>query len=109
MRIDIYLEMRNQKEYYGDFVETLDKHTIQVKAQFVEAMDMCHRILTRDNFIENIIMYSKFTIYYANLLEEKGDLRNAVQTLRSSIQKVLEYREERMKQTLDSEASVTTS
>lgn len=109
MRIDVYVEMRNQKEYYGEFVELLDKHTIHVKTQFVEAMDMCHRILTRDNYIENIILYSKFSVYYANLLEEKGDLRNAVQTLRSSIQKVVEYREERMKATLDSEASVCTS
>jgi hypothetical protein len=109
MRIDVYVEMRNQKEYYGDFVETLDKHTISVKSQFVDAMDMCHRILTRDHFIENITMYSKFSIYYANLLEEKGDLRTAVQTLRSSIQKCVEYREERMKSTLDSEAAVQTS
>lgn len=70
---------------------------------------MIHRILTRDNYIENIIMYSKFSVYYANLLEEKGDLRNAVQTLRASIQKVIEYREERMKATLDSEDSVATS
>jgi hypothetical protein len=77
--------MRNQKEYFGEFVDLLDKHVITVKTQFVEAMDMIHRILTRDNYIENIIMYSKFSVYYANLLEEKGDLRNAVQTLRASI------------------------
>jgi len=84
-RIDVYVEMRNQKEYYGDFVDLLDRHVISVKQQFVESMDMIHRILTRDSYVENIIMYSKFSVYYANLLEEKGDLRNAVQTLRSSI------------------------
>ena len=78
MRIDVYVEMRNQKEYYGDFVDLLDKHTINVKNQFLESVDMIHRILTRDSYIENIIMYSKFSVYFANLLEEKGDLRQAV-------------------------------
>lgn len=78
MRIDVYVEMRNQKEYHGEFVDLLDKHTIHVKSQFVEAMDMIHRVLTRENYIENIILYSKFSIYYSNLLEEKGDLRSAV-------------------------------
>ena len=109
MRIDVYVEMRNQKEYYGDFVDLLDKHVIACKTLFAEVMDMIHRVFTRDNFIENIILFAKFSVYYANLLEEKGDLRMAVQTLRSSIQKVVEYREERMKTTLDSEDSVTTS
>lgn len=101
--------MRNQKEYYGDFVDACDKHVITVKTHFVETMDMIHRIFARDTYIENIIMFSKFTVYFANLLEEKGDLRHAVQTLRSSLQKVVEYREERMKATLDSEDSVVTS
>ena len=78
MRIDVYVEMRNQKEYYGDFVDLLDKHTINVKNQFLESFDMIHRILTRDSYIENIIMYSKFSVYFANSLEEKGDLRQAV-------------------------------
>lgn len=64
--------MRNQKEYYGDFVDLLDRHVISVKQQFVESMDMIHRILTRDSYVENIIMYSKFSVYYANLLEEKA-------------------------------------
>lgn len=31
MRIDVYVEMRNQKEYYGDFVDLLDKHTVHIK------------------------------------------------------------------------------
>ena len=70
--------MRNQKEYNGEFVDTLDKHVIHAKNSFIEPMDMIHRIFTRDNYIENIIMYAKFSVYYANLLEEKGDLRNSV-------------------------------
>jgi hypothetical protein len=37
------------------------------------------------------------SIYYANLLEDKGDQRNAVQVIRQTIQKLVEYREERMK------------
>lgn len=32
MRIDVYVEMRNQKEFHGEFVDLLDKHTIHVKA-----------------------------------------------------------------------------
>ena len=45
-------------------------------------------------------MYTKFSIYYANLLEETGDFRNAVQSLRATLGKLVEYREERMKATL---------
>ena len=55
------------------------------------------RILTRIPFVEDMIMYCKFTIYLANLLEETGEFRNAVQVIRSAIGKVVEYREERMK------------
>ena len=54
-------------------------------------------------------MYSKFSIYYANLLEETGDFRNAVQGLRATLGKLTEYREERLKACLDSGAAVTTA
>ncbi len=70
---------------------------------------MIHRILTRASFIENLTLYTKFSIYYANLLEDKGDYRSAVQVIRQTISKLIEYREEKLKATLDSEDSVTTS
>ena len=89
--------MRNQKEYYGEFVQLLDSHTILVKSKFVEACDTIHRILARASFIENIILFTKFSIYYANLLEDKGDFRGAVQVIRQTIQKLVEYREEKLK------------
>lgn len=104
-KIDQYVEMRNQKEFFGEFVDALDEHVIRVKNQFVEAFNVIHRILTRESFVSNIIMYTKFSIYYSNLLEETGDFRNAVQSLRSTLGKLTEYREERMKATLDSGAS----
>lgn len=75
-RIDVYVEMR--KEQYSDFVGLMDKHVLMTKSVFVEAMDMVHRVLTRDTFIENIIMFSKFSVYFANLQEERGDFRAAV-------------------------------
>lgn len=75
----------------------------------VEACDIIHRILSRASFIENIILYNKFSIYYANLLEDKGDFRSAVQVIRQSIQKLIEYREEKLKASLDQGDSVTTS
>jgi len=56
----------------------LDKHAVSIKAKFLDAFNVIHRILTRETFIENIILYSKFSIYYSNLLEENGDFRNAV-------------------------------
>ena len=68
-----------------------------MKAKFVEASDVIHRILTRSSFVENIILYVKFSIYYANLLEDKGDFRGAVQVIRQTIQKLVEYREEKLK------------
>ncbi len=68
-----------------------------------------HRILTRMNFVEDMIMYSKFAVYLANFQEELGEFRNAVQTLRSAIGKVVEFREERLKQCLDSKENIRTS
>ena len=77
-KIEQYVEMRNQKEFFGEFVDALDEHVIRVKTQFVEAFNVIHRVLTRESFVGNIIMYVKFSIYYANLLEETGDFRNGV-------------------------------
>lgn len=77
-RIDIYVEMRNQKEYFGELVDQLDEHVIQIKTQFVEVFNVIHRIMTRESFVDNIIQYSKFSIYYAGLLEETGDFRSSV-------------------------------
>lgn len=54
-------------------------------------------------------MYSKFSIYFSNLLEESGDFRNAVQSLRTAISKIVEYREERMKATSDTADSPNTT
>jgi len=61
------------------------------------------------NFVEDMIMYSKFAIYLASLQEELGEFRNAVQTLRAAIGKIVEYREERLKHSLDSKENIKTS
>ena len=55
-RIDVYIEMRNQKEFFGELVDQLDEHVIKVKNFFVEAFNVLHRIMTRDTFVNNIIM-----------------------------------------------------
>lgn len=54
-------------------------------------------------------MYTKISIYLSNLLEESGEFRIAVQAIRSSIGKVVEYREERLKASLDGKDNVRTS
>jgi hypothetical protein len=77
-RIDVYTEMRSQKEYSTEFVEAMDELVIQTKQSFAESFNMMHRILTRMNFVDDMIMYSKFSIYLSNLLEECGDFRTAV-------------------------------
>jgi hypothetical protein len=51
-----------------------------------------------------MVMYCKCSIYLASLQEEVGEFRNAVQALRSALGKVVEFREERMKRALDSNA-----
>lgn len=107
--IDNYVEVRNQKEFFSEFVDTVDEHVIKVKNQFVDMFNVIHRILSRELFVDNIVMYVKFSIYFANLLEETGDFRNAVQCLRTAISKVVEYREERMKGTIDSADSPSTT
>ena len=101
-KIDLYTEMRHQREYPLDFMQNLDELIIQVKNNFCEAFIIMHRTLTRMTFVEDMIMYSKFAIYLASLQEDLGEFRSAVQTLRAAIGKIVEYREERMKQCLDS-------
>ena len=87
----------------------MDELLIQVKNNFCEAFNIMHRILTRMNFIEDMIMYSKFAIYLANFQEELGEFRSAVQTVRSALGKITEYREERLKQSLDSKENIRTT
>jgi hypothetical protein len=50
-RIDIYTEMRGQKEYYGEFVDNIDEFVLRTKHDFSETMNVIQRILTRRNFI----------------------------------------------------------
>lgn len=38
-----------------------------VKSQLTEAFNVNHRILTRMNFVEDMIMYCKFSVYLSNL------------------------------------------
>jgi hypothetical protein len=76
--IDNYIEVRNQKEFQSEYVDTVDEHVIKVKNQFLDMFNVINRVLSRELFCDNIIMYVKFSIYFANLLEETGDFRNAV-------------------------------
>lgn len=103
-KVDVYIEMRGQKEYFGEFVDSIDEAVIRVRRDFVETFNVMHRILTRMDFVPDMVMYCKFSIYLASLQEEVGEFRNAVQALRSALGKVVEFREERMKRTLDSDA-----
>jgi hypothetical protein len=76
--IDNYVEVRNQREFYTEFVDLVDEHVIKVRNQFLEMFNVIHRILSRELFVDNIVMYVKFSVYFSNLLEETGDFRNAV-------------------------------
>lgn len=58
-------------------------------------------MLTRLDFISDMIFYCKISVYLSNMLEDCGEFRNAVQILRSSLGKVTEYREEKMKSRID--------
>jgi uncharacterized beta-barrel protein YwiB (DUF1934 family) len=62
--------MRHQREYPIDFITNMDELIIQVKNNFCEAFNIMHRILTRMNFVEDMIMYSKFAIYLGSLQED---------------------------------------
>ena len=59
-------------------MELMDEQLIQIKHHFVEAFNVMHRILTRMNFVEDTVMYTKFAIYLSNFQEELGEFRNAV-------------------------------
>jgi len=90
-------------------VATIDELVFKAKASLIDAFSVIHRILTRLPFLEDMIFYSKVTIRFCQLLEESGDFRTAVQSLRSAVGKVVEYREERLKKTPDFKACPATS
>ena len=46
-------------------------------------------------------LYLKFSVYLSTMQEEAGEFRAAVQTLRASLGKLVEFREERLKLSLD--------
>ena len=103
-KIDTYIEMRGQKEYFGEFVDTIDEAVTRVRHDFVGTLNVMHRILTRMDFVQDMVAYCKCSVYLASLQEQVGEFRNAVQALRSTLGKVVEFREERMKRSLDSDA-----
>lgn len=105
LKMDVYVEMRNQKEYFGEFVDSLDETVLRLRRAFVQAFDVMHRVFTRMEYVPDIVMYCKFSVYLASLQEDVGEFRNAVQALRAALGKVVEYREERMKLTLDADAA----
>jgi hypothetical protein len=53
----------------------------------------------------DVVLYCKISIQLASLQEEVGQFRNSVQALRGAIGKMVEFREERMKKSLDADAS----
>ena len=56
----------------------MDEYVIQIKNYFVETFNVMQRIITRMPFCEDMIMYTKFSIYLATLQEEIGEFRNSV-------------------------------
>ena len=104
LKIDIYLEMRSQKEYFTEFVDAMDETIIRIRRDFVSTFDVMHRVFTRMEYLPDMVMYLKFSVYLAGLQEEVGQFRSAVQSLRAALGKVVEYREERLKRTIDGDA-----
>jgi hypothetical protein len=96
--------MRGQKEYSGEFVDAMDEAVLRVRQDFVDTLNVMHRILSRMEYVEDMVAYCKCSIYLANLQENVGEFRNGVQALRAALGKVVEFREERMKRSLDSGA-----
>ena len=96
--------MRGQKEYFGEFVDSIDEAVLRIRQDFGETLSIMHRVMSRMNFISDMVMYSKCAIYLATLQEDVGEFRNAVQALRAALAKIVEYREERLKQSLDADA-----
>lgn len=66
-KIDTYVEMRGQKEYFGEFVNTIDEAVLKVRQDFVETLNAIHRILTRQEYVSDIVFYCKCSIYLAGL------------------------------------------
>ena len=54
------------------------------------------------------MLYCKLSLYLCNLLEESGEYRSAIQTVRASVSKVVEAREERLRRCIDYTENVRT-
>ena len=50
-RVDVYVEMRHQKEYNSEFVSLMDEQVLRLKQQFSDVLNVLHRILTRQQFL----------------------------------------------------------
>jgi hypothetical protein len=45
----------------------MDESVIRVRRDFVDAFDVIYRVFTRMEFVPDMIMYCKFSIYLAGL------------------------------------------
>jgi Tfp pilus assembly protein PilO len=50
-------------------------------------------------------MYCKCCIYLASLYEDIGQFRNSIKILRGALGKIVEFREEKLRKSLDSESN----
>ena len=51
--------MRGQKEYSGEFVDAMDEAVLRERQDFVDALNIMHRILSRMEYVEDMVAYCK--------------------------------------------------
>lgn len=59
--------MKGQKEYFTEFVNIMDEAVIKCRQDFADTLNIMHRILSRQEYIEDIVFYCKCSVYLAGL------------------------------------------
>jgi hypothetical protein len=92
-RTELFIEMKSAKEYSKAYCDQVGELVYKCKYYFKDVLLVLHGVLAR---IEPDDFDCQLSIYLANLLEEEGEFRVAVQVLRTTLGKVVEQREKLM-------------
>jgi hypothetical protein len=91
-KMEHYFELKSQ----GELVEA-------DRVDFKEVLLRVHQILSKNTLYkkELILIYLIASIYLANISEEDGDYRTCIRIMRSALSRVVDARENRLKNNLD--------
>ena len=104
VQIDHFYYLRSQREVFPE--ETKHYEGIindHLKPSFIDLLQIFIKIVSSNEYEQDILWISKMGLELAKLLEEKTRFKEASQTLRRAYDKIGQYRDEKMQRRLKSE------